>query len=261
MALMRWDPFAEMAALRQQMDRLLSGHGRREGVWMPAIDVIDGEHELTVVAEVPGMKPEDLSITCDEDSLTLSGERHSEERVERGRWASVERHFGRFERSVPLPRTARRDEIEASYNDGVLELRIPKREVAAPQRITIREGRGERQLQGTATGGKEEPMPRKDEQSAQDAMERGRPKKSETGGESAQEAQMRGRPGGGPGEEQGAEEPGRGEDSAQEAQMRGRPRKEDTSPETPQESLERGRGVSSESDEPGGGKKGTEQAA
>jgi HSP20 family protein len=142
MALTRWDPFGEMAVLREQMDRLMGGHGRREGLWMPAIDVVDSPDELRIMAEVPGMNAEDVSISCDEDSLTLSGERRFEEHVEEGRWASVERHFGRFERSIPLPRTAKRDEIGASYSNGILEVRVPKAEVAQPRRIEIRQSGG-----------------------------------------------------------------------------------------------------------------------
>jgi HSP20 family protein len=149
MALVRWDPFEEMAVLRGQMERLM-GRAGREGSWMPAVDVIDGQDALTIKAELPGMDPDQISLHCDEDSLTLSGERRSEERTEEeGRLVSLERRFGRFERSFPLPRNAETDRIEANYQNGVLEVRVPKAAAAEPRRIEVRQGAAKGTTQST----------------------------------------------------------------------------------------------------------------
>lgn len=130
----RWNPFGDFADLRARMDRLLEEMGNgHEGDWTPAIDVIRGDDEIVVRANVPGIKPDDITIEFEDGVLTVSG-KHEEEKEEKGKdYVRRERHFGSFSRSVALPEGVSADDIDATCKDGVLEVRapVPKREKRA----------------------------------------------------------------------------------------------------------------------------------
>jgi HSP20 family protein len=117
----------------------------------PPADVIVTDDGVLVEMDVPGLRPEDLEIELENDVLTVRGERpfpHGLEEQERA-WRRIERGFGRFERSLRVPRGLDPDKIEASLTDGVLRLQIPKPESLKPHRVQIKGDAGETREVGT----------------------------------------------------------------------------------------------------------------
>lgn len=155
--LTRWDPFKEIARLHDQMARSF-GEGRSDvlgeamgGGFFPAVDVFDEKDAVTLKAEVPGMKPEDVKIQVENDVLTLSGERKLEREDKKDGYLRVERSYGSFTRSFALPKGVDADKIEAAMNDGVLSLRIPKQPAPEPKRIDVKPGARSDRKQITAS--------------------------------------------------------------------------------------------------------------
>jgi HSP20 family protein len=109
-----------------------------ERSWMPAIDIIDTPEAYVLKAELAGMKLEDVPIEFEDDVLTISGERHQGEKLDTEQYQSTEWHYGAFQRSISLPRSVKRDAIEATYEDGVVEVRVPKAAEVVPQQIKIK---------------------------------------------------------------------------------------------------------------------------
>jgi len=143
MTLVRWDPARELASM--EVDRLHRMFNEFYGgpfsrTWVPAVDVFETDtHEFVIKAELPEVKREDINITFDNGVLTLSGERKAEFETSRDNYHRVERHHGSFSRSFTLPTSVDPARIEASYKDGVLTVRVPKREEAKPKQIEIKE--------------------------------------------------------------------------------------------------------------------------
>jgi HSP20 family protein len=137
-ALTHWEPFAELADIRSRFDRMLSelGEGRERG-WTPAIDVRRDDGDLVVRADVPGIKPEEITIEVENDTLTLSG-KHEESKEETGKgFVRRERHYGAFSRSMALPAGIDPKKIKARTKDGVLEVKVPFPKEAAKEPVTI----------------------------------------------------------------------------------------------------------------------------
>jgi HSP20 family protein len=141
MALVRWDPIRELAGM--EVDRLnrmfweMYGEGLGRG-WVPPVDIYESDdHEVVIKAELPEMKREDISLTFENNVLTLSGERRMEQETRRERFQRVERHYGSFSRSFTLPATIDASRISASYKDGVLTVRLPQRDEAKPKQIEV----------------------------------------------------------------------------------------------------------------------------
>lgn len=107
------------------------------GAFSPSLDVREDSNEFTLYVELPGVSSDDVDITLEDNVLTISGQRSSYEDVEEGEFRRVERHFGRFHRSVRLPDRVVGDEVNARYADGVLTITVPKAEEAKPRRIAI----------------------------------------------------------------------------------------------------------------------------
>ena len=123
----RWNPFVELERMwpRDLFGRLHAGDDLL-AEWRPSCDVTEDETTMTVHAELPGISPEDVDISVEDDSLVVRGEKRSEgEREEHGRKYS-ERFFGSFERVIPLPGQVDVSKVDATLKDGVLEIRIPK---------------------------------------------------------------------------------------------------------------------------------------
>jgi len=142
MALVRWDPLRELATM--EVDRLNNmfsnfyGEGFSRG-WVPAVDIYEGnDHELVIKAELPDMKREDITVTFENNVLTLAGERKTEE-IARERFQRLERFHGTFTRSFTLPATVDAANINATYKDGVLTVRLPQRAEAKPKQIVVGE--------------------------------------------------------------------------------------------------------------------------
>lgn len=108
--------------------------------FMPALNLSAEGEEIVISAELPGLKPEDVTLNLENGVLTLSGEKHAdaeEKEDEKKRYYRVERRWGKFTRKVKLPTDVDTDKVQALFENGVLEIRIPKLESAKPKQISI----------------------------------------------------------------------------------------------------------------------------
>jgi HSP20 family protein len=143
MALVRWEPFRELAALQNEMGRWMgqfTGVGPGNGqssTWMPPVDVWETEDQLVLSFDLPGIPEDKIAVELEDSVLTVSGERERTTERSSERFYRFERRYGTFSRSVTLPQGVREDAIEAAYTDGVLEIRVPKPEEQKPKRIEI----------------------------------------------------------------------------------------------------------------------------
>ena len=137
MAIIRWDPFREMTQLQNRFDRLFEAVGGRQESWLPAVDVFDTQDAVVLKAELAGMDPADIQIEVEDNVLTIKGERRFDEKVDEERYYRVERRFGSFQRSLALPQGVKSDEIDASYDEGILTVTVPKAEQEKPKRIEV----------------------------------------------------------------------------------------------------------------------------
>ena len=142
--LTRWDPFQEMLNLRRTVDRLFdnANSDHEYAQWGLAVDVVENKNEYIVKASVPGINPDDLDISYSDDTLTIKGEIKSDNEYKEDQYQLRERRYGSFARSISLPTKIKGDAIEASYQNGVITLRLPKSEEARPKRIPIKIGNG-----------------------------------------------------------------------------------------------------------------------
>ena len=157
---MRPDPFStEMSRL---FDTLLTGSdGLAQQRWSPAMDLVEADDHFVLKADVPGMGEDDIKIEIRDNALSVSGERKAEhERSERG-WHRVERSFGRFSRTLTLPEGIDPDAVTASFDRGVLSVRIPKPAERRPRVVTVSPGSQQATVEGTArsVGGGEQVDP------------------------------------------------------------------------------------------------------
>lgn len=146
MAMERWHPFTDLMSLRQAMDRLfedsfvrpsraLAGIGE---VGAPALDIYQPPDEIVVKGVLPGLKPEDVSIDITGDTLTIKGESKAEQEIRREDYLYQERRYGAFSRTVILPGGLRSNKAEATMEDSVVTLTIPKAEEVKPKAISIK---------------------------------------------------------------------------------------------------------------------------
>ncbi len=108
------------------------------GAWMPPVDVIEEKEFIRIVAEVPGVLPEDVKISLENNLLTIRGEKKKEEEAKDAKVHRFERTWGMFERSFTLPSTIDADRIVARYDGGVLTIQLPKVEAAKPRQISVK---------------------------------------------------------------------------------------------------------------------------
>ena len=141
--LVRWEPFREIAALQNDMGRLMSAFlGQANGEttgrpWVPAVDVWETEKELVYAFDLPGVPEDKISVEWDDGALTISGERERTDEVRDEGFYRYERRFGSFSRSVGLPQGVTEDDVKADYRDGVLEIKVTKPEAPKPRRIQV----------------------------------------------------------------------------------------------------------------------------
>jgi HSP20 family protein len=148
MALVRWDPARELDSLQAEMNRLFDGFfgtdsTTRNGAlrrWIPSMDLVESGDELVLRADLPGMTEDDVSIEIKDNVLTISGERRSENEEKGESFYRAERAFGSFSRSLTLPEGVSPDAVKASFDKGVLEVRVPKPEERKPHRVAITGG-------------------------------------------------------------------------------------------------------------------------
>lgn len=162
MAVVRWDPARELDTLQGEMNRLFSTffdtpssrRGTGNGVsrrWIPAMDLVETDQHFVLKADLPGMTENDVSIELEKDVLTVSGERKTEHEEKHEGYYRLERSSGAFSRSLTLPEGIDAGAVTASFDNGVLEVRIRKPEQIKPQRVQIAVGGGEpRTIEGEA---------------------------------------------------------------------------------------------------------------
>jgi HSP20 family protein len=139
--LVRWEPFRELASFQNEMSRwmngLLDGPGRVTQNWVPSLDVWETASEVVYAFDLPGVPQEQISIEVKEDTLTVSAERERTQEASDEGFYRFERRYGTFARAVGLPQGVDQDQISASYDNGVLEIRVPKPEEQKPRRIAL----------------------------------------------------------------------------------------------------------------------------
>jgi HSP20 family protein len=159
MALVRWEPVRELSSLQSEMNRLFNtffdapttagnGGARR---WIPSMDLVETDDHFVLRADLPGLSEDDVAIELEDNVLTVSGERKSEHQDKREGFYRVERSYGEFRRSLTLPEGVEADGIEASFDKGVLEVRIPKPAERKPRRVAIKVGDTAPAIEGTET--------------------------------------------------------------------------------------------------------------
>lgn len=132
--LVRWDPFEEMNRLH---DHFFGGRGLAKQPFRVAVDIREEDDAFYVDAEVPGVAAQDVKVDVEKNVLTISGERKAEKDEAEGSYRRVERYYGTFSRSFTLPETVNADNIHADLRDGVLTLRLPKKEAPKPRAIPV----------------------------------------------------------------------------------------------------------------------------
>jgi len=154
--LTRWDPFREMSSLQSQVNHLFedfAGRGSDElttAGFVPAVDVYEDEHQITLKVEVPGIDQKDINISLENNTLTVHGERKFEKEEKEENFHRIERRYGSFSRSFTLPNTVDTENVQADYDNGVLRIRLARRAEAKPKQIKIGVGGKTLEAKGTS---------------------------------------------------------------------------------------------------------------
>ena len=141
--LWNWSAFDQLTSIRDEINRLFESPYENGGsdvfnAWAPALDLYEDSNNLVVRAELPGMKKEDIELSLHDNVITVSGERKNETKYDGGQTSREERFFGRFTRSMKLPKQVDSAKVKAAYKDGVLTVTLPKAEDAKPRQIQIK---------------------------------------------------------------------------------------------------------------------------
>ena len=147
MALIRWEPVAELNTIQNEMNRLFNTFfdpsaptGRSNGTtrrWLPPMDLIETADHYVLRADLPGLSDGDVNVQLEDNLLTISGERKAEHEAQQEGYYRLERAFGAFSRSLTLPDGVDPDSVQAHFDRGVLEIRIPKPEQKKPKTVQI----------------------------------------------------------------------------------------------------------------------------
>jgi HSP20 family protein len=156
MALIRWEPVRELSTIQTEMNRLFNtffdstapANGTRLRRWVPAMDLAEAEGQYVLRADLPGLSEDDVKIELDDSVLTVSGERKARHEERKEGYYRVERSFGSFSRSLTLPEGVDPEAIDASFDNGVLEVRIPKPEARKPHKVAITVGGADKAIEG-----------------------------------------------------------------------------------------------------------------
>jgi HSP20 family protein len=160
MALVRWEPVRELSSLQSEMNRVFNtffdapttganGGGLRR--WVPSMDLVETDEHFVLRADLPGLSEGDVSIELEDNVLTVAGERNAEHDDKKEGFYRMERSFGQFRRSLTLPDGVDADGIAATFDKGVLEVRIPKPEERKPRRVAIQVGDKTAAIEGSET--------------------------------------------------------------------------------------------------------------
>jgi HSP20 family protein len=140
----RWEPFRGLPTLNERFNRLFSDTllgGQAEDsaltTWAPAVDIYETPNELVVKADLPDLNEKDIDVRMENNLLTIRGERKFEKNISEDNYLRVERSYGAFSRSFSLPNTLKAEAIQAEYKNGVLTVKLPKREEAKPRQVKV----------------------------------------------------------------------------------------------------------------------------
>ena len=146
MALVRWDPFRDVAELQNRINRMFEeSFGRPRDrddemnlrAWRPAVDIYESENGMVVAVELPGVSKENVSVEVKDDVLTLSGERRVNPAIKEDSYYLRERLFGPFMRSFTLNQNIKPELIKATFKEGILEIELPRPAQEQPRQITV----------------------------------------------------------------------------------------------------------------------------
>jgi len=147
MALIRWEPVAELSTIQNEMNRLFNTffdqpatttrNGTATRRWMPPMDLVETGDHYVLRADLPGLSDEDVNVQLEDNVLTISGERKAEHETVQEGYYRLERAAGEFSRSLALPDGTNPDGVQAHFDRGVLEVRIPKPEQKKPRQVQI----------------------------------------------------------------------------------------------------------------------------
>ena len=145
MNIVRFDPFREMAALQERVNRAFGDASRRydddlttRGAWVPAVDIYETDgHTLVLKVELPDVVREDIDLRVDNQTLTITGQKQRDKAIKEEQYHRLERTFGAFSRSFTLPPTVDAGKIGAEFKNGVLSVSLPLREEAKPRQIQV----------------------------------------------------------------------------------------------------------------------------
>ena len=158
--ILRRDPFNELRSLQEDFNRtlgtafprLFGEEGLTSGKWMPSVDIREGENEIVLEADLPGLRPGDFELSVENRVLTLKGERKFERKNDSDNYHRVERSYGSFTRTFTLPSTVNVDAVSADFRDGVLRVMLPKKEEVKERQIQVKVvGESEAPKVGAAT--------------------------------------------------------------------------------------------------------------
>lgn len=156
MAITRWDPFREVVALQNRMNSLFREMNEGDSPlttasFVPAVDIYEDAKKVVLKLEVPGMEEKDLDVRVENNTLTVKGERKFEKDEKEENFHRIERRYGSFYRAFTLPTTVDPENVQASYNAGILKLELNKKPEAQPKQIKVNIGgqqKEERELVG-----------------------------------------------------------------------------------------------------------------
>jgi HSP20 family protein len=146
MAIVRWDPFRDVATLQDRINRIFNeSFGRTRDLdeevslndWSPPVDIYETGDGIVLKVELPGVNKDDVSVEVKDNVLTLKGERLLDPKIKDENYYRKERSFGKFKRSFSLQETIKPDLIKASFKDGVLTVAIPRPEEEKPKQVTV----------------------------------------------------------------------------------------------------------------------------
>jgi HSP20 family protein len=151
----QWDPFEDLRGAQDELREMspalahaLGLHGQRQiaaqgsaPAWMPALDISERKDAYLITVELPGVQLDDVQITMEDRLLTIQGERHIANDSSEQQFHRIERRYGAFRRSITLPAHVMADAVQATVEDGVLQIVVPKMEEAKPKRIQVLPGR------------------------------------------------------------------------------------------------------------------------
>ena len=155
--LTRYEPFRELVNFQNQMNRIFQDYSRgsdellTSGTFVPAVDIYEDEHSITLKLEVPGIEEKDLDIKLENNTLTVKGERNFEKEEKEENFHRIERRYGTFYRAFTLPSTVDTEHVQANYQNGILKVELSKKPEAQPKQIKVNVG-GAKKEEGELVG-------------------------------------------------------------------------------------------------------------